>query len=326
MSKRSVLVVCFNRPEYARRLFEAVRRARPDFLYIAADGPRPDQPGEQELCAEVRDVFENVDWPCHVVRDFEHTNVGCKQRIISAYDRVFQEVDRAIILEEDVIVGSEFFDFCDTMLDRYTDTPRIRSVSGCSHVRTSRFSRSSYYFSRYPEMWGWATFRRSMVNVDWDPDPQATADKLRSLIRRRDEPERWRELLSMVRDGSISTWDYQYILAGIIDNRLSVVPRVPLTRNGGMGADSTHQGYADPFFTRPIDLLGTPIEHPKNVSRSVLFDQLRSLGALPPKGHLYAVARPYGQEIRRRVLDEKGDRLGRPSQETPHNPAMQETA
>lgn len=306
---RSVLIICFNRPALTRRVFEAVREARPEFLYIASDGPRTDRPDDRERCAEVRDTFENIDWPCHVTRDFAETNLGCKQRILSAYERVFDEVDRAVILEDDIIVGPEFFNFCDTMLDRFADTPRITSVAGSSHVRSSRLLRSSYYFSRYPEMWGWAAYRRSFTNVNWDPDPQETAERLQSLIRRRDEPERWRELLQMTRDGRLSAWDYQYIISGILGDRLAVVPRVPLCRNSGFGMDATHTLCSDALFNRPITTLGQPIRHPKTIKRSAYLDFHRSMGNLVPKSVPYNRVRPYVQEIRRRMLREGADQL-----------------
>jgi hypothetical protein len=59
-----VLFLVFNRPEQTGRVFEAIRAARPHRLYVAADGPRPDRPGESERCAEVRTIATAVDWPC----------------------------------------------------------------------------------------------------------------------------------------------------------------------------------------------------------------------------------------------------------------------
>ena len=43
----------FKRPNTTVRVFEAIRAARPAKLFIAADAPRPNVPGEIEKCAAI---------------------------------------------------------------------------------------------------------------------------------------------------------------------------------------------------------------------------------------------------------------------------------
>ena len=38
----------------AEKVFESIRRAQPEKLYIAADGPRKNKEGEYEKCQKVR--------------------------------------------------------------------------------------------------------------------------------------------------------------------------------------------------------------------------------------------------------------------------------
>lgn len=42
----AVLFLVFNRPDTTTQVFEAIRKAKPPRLYVAADGPRPDRTGE----------------------------------------------------------------------------------------------------------------------------------------------------------------------------------------------------------------------------------------------------------------------------------------
>ena len=46
--KTAILFLVFNRPDTTRKSFEAIRQARPERLYIGADGARPEREGEQE--------------------------------------------------------------------------------------------------------------------------------------------------------------------------------------------------------------------------------------------------------------------------------------
>lgn len=57
----AVLFLVFNRPDTTEKVFETIRQAKPPRLYVAADGPRPDVPGEKEKSADVRQIASNVD-------------------------------------------------------------------------------------------------------------------------------------------------------------------------------------------------------------------------------------------------------------------------
>ena len=62
----AVLFMVFNRPDTTTQVFEAIRRARPPRLYVAADGPRADRAGEVVRVENVREIATAVDWPCEV--------------------------------------------------------------------------------------------------------------------------------------------------------------------------------------------------------------------------------------------------------------------
>jgi hypothetical protein len=303
---KAVQMVVFARPELARRQLAAVREYRPDYLLIACDAARPGVEGEAARVSETRNVFETIDWPCHVVRDYLDVNVGPQQRFSSAYEKTTTDVEQAIFFEDDVEIGDGFFDFMDAMLDRYKDTPRVTSISGCSHVRSSLFVRSSYYFSRYPEMWGWAAFRRSFAEVNWNPDPEEVASRLAPYLNRPGDVERWKHVLELVESKAISTWDYQFIVTQLLGDKLSVVPRVALSRNIGFGlSEATHTTIVDPFFARPPRPLQGPIKHPRIVEKAKTLDILRSFGTFPPQQKVYAKLRPVGQRLRERLLNER---------------------
>jgi hypothetical protein len=59
----AVLFLVFNRPDTTAQVFEAIRKAKPPRLYVAADGPRVCREGEVERVAKVREIATAVDWP-----------------------------------------------------------------------------------------------------------------------------------------------------------------------------------------------------------------------------------------------------------------------
>ena len=58
-----ILFLIFSHPHLPRRVCERIREARPAQLFVAADGPRAERPGEAGLCAATRRVVDQVDWP-----------------------------------------------------------------------------------------------------------------------------------------------------------------------------------------------------------------------------------------------------------------------
>jgi hypothetical protein len=125
-----VALLIFNRPDTTERVFKAIAQAQPLKLLVVADGPRDGRPGEATLCEQTRAVITQVDWPCQVITNFADNNMGCKLRVASGIDWIFEQVEEAIILEDDCLPDPSFFRFCDEMLERYRDNERVGMVSG----------------------------------------------------------------------------------------------------------------------------------------------------------------------------------------------------
>jgi endo-1,4-beta-xylanase len=98
-----VLVLIFNRPETTIKVFEKIRATRPPKLYISADGPRSNRPGELERCEEARKIALGVDWPCEVKTLFRESNLGCKMGVASGIDWFFQNEDGKPKTKDEVI-------------------------------------------------------------------------------------------------------------------------------------------------------------------------------------------------------------------------------
>lgn len=123
-----VLFLLFNRPDTTASVFEAIRKAGPKRLYIAADGPRKGNVDDEVSCREARAVVENIDWDCKVEKRFLTTNAGCRTAGPSAISWLFEHEEEGIILEDDCLPLS-FFSFCEALLVRYRDNNSIMHIS-----------------------------------------------------------------------------------------------------------------------------------------------------------------------------------------------------
>ena len=125
----AILFLVFNRPHLTSRVMAAIRQARPNRLYVAADGPREGL-GEAELCAETRKIATDVDWECDVKTLFRPSNSGCRIAVSSALDWFFAKEEEGIVLEDDCVPSSSFFRYCADLLEKYRDEERIMCISG----------------------------------------------------------------------------------------------------------------------------------------------------------------------------------------------------
>lgn len=237
----AVLIVAFNRPETTRRVFAAVRAARPAKLFLAGDAPRSDRPGEIERVAEVRDILRGVDWPCEVRTRFPDANLGCGVGVSTAITWFLGEAGEGIILEDDCLPTPAFFRFCSTMLERYRHDERIALVAGSNMAPLVRLP-ASYGFSRVTSCWGWATWKRTWDQFSFIPRPIRDVEPWTRQLHS-NAVDFLRRKFQAIADGKVRTvWDYQFMVQALRAGQLTVFPRRNLILNIGFDGTGTHFG------------------------------------------------------------------------------------
>jgi hypothetical protein len=273
-----VALIIFNRPDTTARVFAEIAKARPRTLLLIGDGPRPAHAGEAELVAQTRAIVRQIDWPCDVLTNYSDANLGCQQRVVSGISWVFEQVGEAIILEDDCLPESSFFDFCQQILERYRHDLRISMVSGDNFQYGRKFGEDSYYFSKYGHIWGWATWRdrwTGAFDIDMRHWPQIRdTHRVADLVLDEAEAGYWRKALEHVyRERSRNVWDYQWSFANWLQGRLCILPAVNLVSNIGFGADATNTGTASQVANMATEPMHFPLIHPAGVIRNSAADR-----------------------------------------------------
>ncbi|MGH8046074.1 MAG: glycosyltransferase family 2 protein, partial [Chthoniobacterales bacterium] len=240
-----VVFLVFNRPELTARVFERIRAAQPQTLLIVSDGPRPDQPDDNTKVAAVRSLLAaGIDWPCDVRRNYADHNLGCASRVSSGITWAFEQVEEAIILEDDCLPHPSFFHFCDEMLARYRDSERVMHIGGTNLAAARmRPPAAGYWFSRHSWVWGWATWRRAWQSYDfpmaaWESRLQTLEQSYASPWERR----YWMPTLDRTRRElkKANTWDYSWHFTCRSLGGLAILSARNLIENIGFGVDHTH--------------------------------------------------------------------------------------
>ena len=270
--KTAVAVTVFNQPEFSSAVMAEIAKARPPRLFVIADAPR--HPGEADRCRAALEIATNATWPCEVRVLLAEKNLGPKARISSGLDEVFCHCEEVIFLEHDCVPSPEFFSFCEEMLERFREDERIVLIGGSNYLREKRRPRYSYYFSKYTNTWGWATWRRvwnfyDVAMTGWED----RMDRLQDAFD--DECERAHFLKAFRKTcaGELNTWDYQLFYACLIRGGLSVVPSANLVSYIGFVPDALHTtDVHHPAAALPFGNLG-PLVHPPTVQRDLARDR-----------------------------------------------------
>lgn len=269
MTDVAVLLLAFNRPQRLAQLIDNLRKVQPRAVYVAVDGPRSAVAGEREAVSATRDEVGRIDWTCDVHTLYRESNLGCGRAVSGAIDWLFSREERGIILEDDVLPDPSFFPFCLELLDRYENDARVWSISGCNFAPPDHISTdASYRFATVPNIWGWATWRRSWSRYEYDA---------RRWRRRLDTSTLWRAsgrdvlgfaywtaMFDQVARGAIDTWACQTVLTAFAAGGLTATSNTNLIENVGFGAASTHTA-TKPTFLLPAGAVDFPLVHPLDV-------------------------------------------------------------
>ncbi len=286
-----VLLIIFNRADTTRRVVEALAQVKPPRLFVFGDGPRTDRPDDTAKCTAARAVIKQlVTWDCELVEYYSEANLGCRKGVATAISWVFEQVDRAIILEDDCLPHLTFFPFCDELLETYADDTRVMHIAGQNLQGGTRLTSDSYFFSNHCVSWGWATWKRAWRHHDLGVEKwPALRDTswLESILEHPDAVAFYRKLFDEAysRPAAFNTWDYQWSFACWSQTGLSILPAVTLVSNIGFGhSDATHTTSApSPAAATSAVEMVFPLRHPpciiriQEADRYIVMDMLSGL-------------------------------------------------
>jgi hypothetical protein len=115
--KVPILFIISGRPEAAVESFQAVRRYRPERLYVAACGPSPGQEARELILGQ-------VGWPCDVRQLPRSQGAGRERCVDEAVSWMFEREEYGVVVEDDRAPSDDFLRFCEETLPPYSSNGR----------------------------------------------------------------------------------------------------------------------------------------------------------------------------------------------------------
>jgi hypothetical protein len=240
-----ILVIAFNRPDHLTVLIGRLREIQPKKIYFAVDGPRKNKAGEAEKVALCRDLADSFDWDCQVITNFQESNLGCGLGVSTAITWFFENEERGIILEDDIIPDPSFYPFCTELLRRYELDLAVFAISGCNFVPPDQISVSNgYRFSQVPHIWGWASWRDRWAQYQLDITGWRRELPARKLWSRSGNSipgaVYWAGTFELLARKQVDTWDGQLVYMCMKNGMLTATSNTNLIENIGFNEQATH--------------------------------------------------------------------------------------
>lgn len=244
-----VVIFCYNRIEELRKSLEFVKRAivsQQRCYYFFIDGPKHAADLDQiTQVIKVINQFSDSGYDVNIVK--REKNLGLRKNITSGLDEIFKIHDRAIILEDDIVVGHHFFVYMDLNLEKFEDNQEIAAINAWC-PRNSIFS---YYFENSLfQCWGWGTWSRVWQCYERDTDAFLKHD--RHLLRMSFDKlytQNFTEQLQQNFYGQKDTWAVYFAYMIWLNGLKCISPSKSLTRNIGFtNATNTFQEVDQPQY------------------------------------------------------------------------------
>lgn len=268
MLNTPVVLFCFNRPSETKKVFAEIKKIKPFKIFLVMDGPRKNNKKDIINCLKVRKIISNINWNCRVHSNFSKINLGLKKRFTKGLKWVFSKTKSAIILEDDCLPSKDFFYFCETLLNYYNKSKKVKFITGNCFQNKKMKLKETYYFSKYSHIWGWAAWRETwkMYNDNdeyWDK--YLKSKKFDKICENKKERQYWRQMFKNIKSGELKSWAFYMLMSMWKNQMLTATPKINLVKNLGFkktGTNTKKIGIKSVLSKTNID---KPIIHPKKI-------------------------------------------------------------
>lgn len=240
MPNSPIVVFAYNRPNHLYRLLESLKlndAIVDSKIYFYIDGPRSES--DKILVDKVYEVVDAFSREYKTDIKKASVNLGLSTSILQGLNELFQLHDRLIILEDDLVLGRYFLDFCNEGLDRYINNQEIGSIQGYSSIELNN---ESTYFLRGADCWGWATWKNR-----WDLFC-SDSKILLSVLEKTNQSFAfdlqgsypYTNMLRREARGEVDSWAIRWHASMFLNNKISLYPGKSLVVNSGFDGSGTH--------------------------------------------------------------------------------------
>lgn len=286
-----ILVIAFNRPEHLKKTLKALKKNQAfQTVYLSIDGPRVNNSEDILKIKKVKNIFEEEMFGYHYSIKENKVNLGCKLAVVEAINWFFQNEDSGLILEDDVLLHHQAVELSELALRAYRDIAKVGSISlHCDYFGNAGLESIDAFFTKFPNIWGWATWRDRWIKYDAQLNDFEKQLDLVQIERDVGSSVRayWETKFTLYKDNKIDTWDFAWLYTHWKYGWISLQFKENLSENIGFGTESTNTtNYKKSIEVTKLRLNPNALRLPKQLKHDRRIDNWlyrNKLGIFPTK-------------------------------------------
>jgi len=222
-------------------------------LFIFSEGAKNE--ADRDKVNAVREYIHTINGFENVTIYESDVNKGLANSIILGVTQIVNKYNKVIVLEDDLLLSTNFLSFMNQALNFYEEKKNIFSISGYSFdLKYPENYKYDVAFSIRASSWGWAIWKDRWVEIDW---------KLKNY-----SSFRWNildkfffnsggsdltHMLHRQMKGKIDSWAIRFTYHQYKHNYLDVFPTKSKVLNNGFNLESTHTKFKSHRFDTHLD-------------------------------------------------------------------------
>ena len=243
-----IILFIYSRPEYTLQTLEALTQnpeARHSDLYVFADGAKAMATAEQlQKIQEARAVVRSKQW-CKTLTVFEsEKNKGLANSIIYGVTEILKTHDKAIVLEDDLMLSSHFLSFMNDALNTFANDEKVGGIGASNYFCPPEVVKENF-FLRTPDTYGWGIYRRSWQHFNGDSKFLLKEIEMRGWEKRLNM-ESSINLMRMMREqsiGKVDSWAVRWCASALLNDLLFFYPHTAMARHEGFAGGTNFTGH-----------------------------------------------------------------------------------
>ena len=232
--KIGIAVLAYNRPKHLKRVIDATVKQGIKSINVYIDGPADKQIFDNQKIFKLLNKYKSK---ILIILIKQSKNNGLAFSVTNAVTSELKDNDAVILLEDDCIPLSGFFNYMFTGLKKYRSSKNVRSI--CSYNNLEIKSDYAFFLKRF-NPWGWATWKDRWKKNNFDIKNtiaqiknNGTSDSLPLDLKSYIENS---EIINSTQD----IWSLSWTLMHYLDNSLILYPSRSYIDNIGFDGSGVH--------------------------------------------------------------------------------------
>ena len=256
VSSTPILLVGYNRPDKFVQLINSLRVSKPPKILVAIDGPKHGNFEDAERVLAVRASVSTIDWTDDIEIRERQFNMGLRLAMIDGISWAVSKEGKVIVVEDDVIVGPNFIDFCTYYLNKFKSDRSIGQINGWNQVpyEVSNSNGQDCRLSIYNTSYAWATWadRWDLFDDKLEWGLEESLARLSKITGSYRSAIQWRLNFKNANEFLVDSWSYRWLATMWSHQMWCVTPnRSLITYDGQCGG--THTRTTKSHFQNEVD-------------------------------------------------------------------------